>query len=409
VTRTKNETALSYPERLDIPQVTLAEAREQILLSLESKQRRGCIVLVGESGLGKTQIFSQICREYGYDLNPIHTAHWGLMGSGIPRKAEGDFFDVAVPSIFPKLGQKSILLFDELNRGLKHAIAQFFTLLEDGSMFNYRLPEDCLVVGTMNPATAAYAVTNIENEAAIRRRVKFLYVIPEFAGWYTHAKTNCFHADATGPAKDKVCHPHVLEYFKTNPRLLYDEKARDQGKQYICPATVETISEDAYNMEAKGIALTSSFAQVRFSASIGVTGTTQLIEFLKDSNVMLGATDILNGYSTKAQKAVKQLEEKGQREKLSSLCENVLVLLFAEKPPVKQTAGCLLDFCKDLPNELASSILFQLQGAAQQANARKYLEELMDELGEYEYWLEMLMNMDNAHIQTETALRPMRD
>ena len=121
----KEQTELSYPERMDIPQVTLAEAKKQILLSLRSKQRRGCFILVGESGLGKTQIFNQIQKEENYNIHPIHTAHWGLMGSGIPRKAEGGFFDVAVPSIFPKEGEKAILLFDELNQGLKHAISMF--------------------------------------------------------------------------------------------------------------------------------------------------------------------------------------------------------------------------------------------------------------------------------------------
>ncbi len=402
---TKKENQLSYAERMDIPQVTLTEAKEQILLSLKSKQRRGCIVLVGESGLGKTQIFGQICKELGYELNPIHTAHWGLMGSGIPRKAEGEFFDVAVPSIFPKQGEKSILLFDELNRGLKHAIAQFFTLLEDGTMFNYTLPEDCIVVGTMNPDTAAYAVTNIENEAAIRRRVKFLYVVPEFTGWYHHAKTENFHGNTAGPAKDKCCHEDILGYFKANPKLLYDDKARDQGKQYICPATVETISEDAYNMAADRIPLTGPFARVRFAASIGVTGTTQLIEYIKDSAVMIGATDILSGYTVKAQKGIKSLVKSEQHEKLTDLCENVLALLFADKPTVKQTAPCFLNFCKDLPHEISANMVFQMAETAKQANAHTYLIELMEDLQLYKDWIDFQLRLDNNHRKVEAGLK----
>ena len=99
---TKNQNELSYAERLDIPQVTLAEAKEQILMSIEFKQRRGCFILVWEAGLGKTQIFTQIAREVGYRLQPIHSAQYNLMGACIPRKAEGEFFDIAVPSMFPK-------------------------------------------------------------------------------------------------------------------------------------------------------------------------------------------------------------------------------------------------------------------------------------------------------------------
>lgn len=400
----KKETTLSYAERMDIPQVTLAEAKEQILISMENKQRRGCIVLVGESGLGKTQIFSQICKEKEYSLKPIHTAHWGLMGSGIPRKAEGEFFDVAVPSIFPKQGEKSILLFDELNRGLKHAIAMFFTMLEDGSMFNYRLPDECLVAATMNPDTAAYAVTNIENEAAIRRRVKFLYVVPDFTGWYNHAKSKNFHAESQGPAKDKPCHHDILAYYSANSKLLYDEKAKEQGKQYTCPATIETISEDSYNLESMGLSLISEKARVRFSASIGITGTIQLQEYIKDSTLMLDASDILDKYSKRTQKAVKKLAI-DQQEKLADLCENVLTLMFADKPDAKKTAPKFLNFAEDLPPELSANMLFQMKETAVGANARPYLDELMCQLQDYEDWIQMQLELDKNHRKLEDNLR----
>lgn len=400
----KKETTLSYAERMDIPQVTLAEAKQQILLSLKSKQRRGCIVLVGESGLGKTQIFSQICREEGYNLKPIHTAHWGLMGSGIPRKAEGEFFDVAVPSIFPKKKEKAILLFDELNRGLKHAIAMFFTMLEDGSMFNYRLPDECLVAATMNPDTAAYHVTNIENEAAIRRRVKFLYVVPDFTGWYKHAQTPIFHAESSGPAKDKPCHPEVLAYFSAHSKRLYDDKARDQGKQYICPATIETISEDAYNLQSEGLSLIDEAARVRFSASIGITGTIQLQEYIKDSTLVLDANDVIGKYSKRTQKAIQKLAI-DQQEKLADLCENVLTLMFAQKPDAKKTAPRFLNFCKDLPPELSANMLFQMKETAVQANARPYLDELMGQLQDYEDWIQIQLQLDKSHRKLEDGLR----
>ena len=401
------KTELSYPERLDIPQVTLAEAKEQILMSIELKQKRGAIVLVGESGLGKTQIFGQIAREIGYNLRVIHTAHWGLMGSGIPRKAEGDFFDVAIPSSFPKPGEKCILLFDELNRGLKHAIDQFFSLLEDGRMFNYTLPEDCIVAGTMNPDTENYSVTNIENEAAIRRRLKLLYVLPEFSGWYNHAKSNEFHANTKGPARGKACHPHILEYFKAHPRLLYDGKARDAGKQYICPATVETISEDAYNAESQKIALDSDFVRLRMAASIGNTETTQLIEFLRDSSAMLNATDILNGYKKKAQKAIQSL--KGEdNEKLANLCQDIVSSMFADQPDPVKTADCLLRFWKDVPAQLSNSMMEQFQSVAAISHAEKYLTEVMAALADHDDWVELLLRKDTVHQEMDAEVNGSR-
>lgn len=396
---------VKYTDKLDIPQVTLAEARAQIELSLESNQRRGCFVLVGESGLGKTQVFDQISAEQNYNLTKIHTAHWGLMGSGIPKATDGDFFDVAVPSILPKKGEKAIVLFDELNQGLKHSINMFFTMLEDGSMFNYELPDDCLVCGTMNPATAQYAVTAIENNAAIRRRVKFLYVIPEVSGLLQHAASTAFHSGAAGPAKGKPCHPAILKFFRAYPKLTYDNKAKDAGKQYVCPATIETISEDAWNIEHQGkYSLHGGFARTRYSASIGTTMTAQLTAYIKDNTVMLGADDVLFKYST-VKKKVQRMVKKSLHEPLSDLCSNVLALMFADKPATDKTAKNFLDFCMALPHEMAANMMFQMKAVAAQQAAEPYMHELMGELQDQDDWIELNTRIDASHRSVEDGLR----
>lgn len=403
--KTDKSKEVKYAEQLDIPRVTLAEAREQIELTAQSKQHRGAIVLVGEAGMGKTQIFHQVAKKLGYDVTPIHTAQFGLMGGGIPRKAEGDFFDIAVPSIFPQPGQKSIVLFDEINRGLKHAISMFFNLLEDRTMFNYRLPDDCVVAATMNPATAGYAVTAIESEPAIRRRVKFLYVIPSYSGWLEYAASDAFHRNSLSAARGKACHPSILGYFKQSANSLYDKKAKEQNKQYTCPATIETISEDAWNIEASGKhSLHDHFAHTRFSSSIGLTMSSQLCAYIKDHTVMLGADDVLYKYSS-VKKRVKQMVKKSLHEPLADLSGNVLQLLFAETPPLKKTSKNFLDFCIALPNEMAANMLYQMKEVAAQSNAESYMHELMGALQDYDDWIDLQVKIDKSHRSVDDGLR----
>jgi hypothetical protein len=399
---------LDYPELRDIPRVSLAEARRQITLSMKYNQRRGCIVLVGESGLGKTQVFNQIAREEGYKVMPIHTAHWGLMGSGIPMKPDNnDFFKVALPDIFPKPGDRAIVLFDELNRGLKHAIAMFFTMLEDGRMFNYELPDECLVCGTMNPATAAYAVTQIENEAAIRRRVKFLYVQTEVKGWITYASSPAFHADSKSrAAKDRPCHPGVLSYFRSKPKNIYDQKALDEGKQYTCPAVIETISEDVYNMEAENIGLDDDFALHRIAASMGMSMGMELAAHLADSSVTLSADDAL--YRVKSIKnKLKKLGDNvtGKSEILVELSQNVLKLLFADAPPVETIGDSFIEFCTLLPQEVASPMLQRMHHEAEAAGQKAYLFALMRQLQTNKQWkkLHLAINADHNEVQDEVT------
>lgn len=399
------KTAPSYPELLDIPSVTLAEAQEQIELFIRFKQRRGCPVLVGESGLGKTQIYGQVARKMGYKVNPIHTAQYNLMGAGIPRKATGQYFQIAVPDIFPKPGDKAIVLFDELNRGLKHAIAMFFTMLEDGRVFDYILPPECIVAAAMNPADASYAVTAIEKEPAIRRRVKFFWVQPNSVDWLQYAATDAFHYNGVGPAAKRPCHPSVLAFFRAFPKLIYDVKAKDAGKQYLCPATIETISEDAYLLENAGYTLTDEFARSRFAASIGLTGMEQLTAYIKDHTALVEASDVLYNPRTAAE-GVKKLIDNSQQEKLADLGENVLTLMFADKPKdMRVMARNFLAFCKVLPVENAASMCQQIRAHATTPEATTYLRDLMGALQHFKEWNALHETFDTVHRAINDAVK----
>jgi len=385
---TKENNNLKYAELRDIPRVSLLEAQEHIKLAIKYNQTRGPIVLVGDSGLGKTQIFNQIARDCDYKVIPIHTAEWGLLGAGIPTKAIGDFFDIALPSIFPKGDEKVILLFDELNRGLKHAIAMFFTLLEDRKMFNYRLPKNCLVCGTMNPATAAYSVTQIEKEAAIRRRIKFMYVLPDFKGWLDYAASTAFHKVSTcTPATGKACHPKVLSYFKAKPTHIYDHKALEDGKQYSCPAVIETISEDIYLFDAEKIPYDNALVVNRIAASIGFRLALELTQHLENTNLTLSAEDVIYRIDLIKNK-IKQLanSQEGNTEILTDLSHNVIKRIYMTPKPTQEMANNFVVFCLLIPQEIMLSTLQSLNSEAQEFNKQDYLYAFMDLLQKHPKW-----------------------
>jgi len=226
---TQEEKTMHYAEQHDIPEVSLSEVKKQVVLSIKAQQYRGVPILVGEAGTGKTQIFKQIAKELDRKLIVIHTASYGITGTGVPsvkapenatEEEKMNFFRMRVPDIFPKQGDKAIILFDEINRGAKHAINMFFNLLEDRRMYNYVLPEDCLVCGTMNPATKGYNVTEIAQEPAIRRRVKFYYVVDSFVEFISHAKSKAFHAfSSVKAAKGRKLYPALLSYYEAYSNL----------------------------------------------------------------------------------------------------------------------------------------------------------------------------------------------
>ena len=321
--KTQEEQNQHYCELNDIPRASIKQIKEQLLLSMNTYQHRGVFCVVGEAGIGKSQIVAQLAKDAGCKIYDIRTAHYGLVGAGIPstKNAPEGFFDVVVPSVFPKEGEKSIMLFEEINQGLPHAISMFFSLIEDRRMFNYKLPDEAQVVALMNPATAQYAVTAIEKNAALKRRLKWIFAIPNFRDWLEHAKTPRFHESdiKAFEGEPKPCHTHVMNYVRNFNSNLYETKLRDQGKVYPCPATWQTVSLDLYMMEKAGIDVTSTFALNRVSASIGTTVANHFIEYVKDNSTAVKADDVVENYKKRAKSAVISLLESSQHEKINEL------------------------------------------------------------------------------------------
>ncbi|RKY28661.1 MAG: hypothetical protein DRP83_00375 [Planctomycetota bacterium] len=401
---------LHYADKYDIPRATIAEIKDQILLTWKTRQHRGAICIVGEAGIGKSQIIAEIAREEGASIYDIRTAHYGLVGTGIPSTKDSPegYFDLLVPSVFPKKGEKSIMLFEEINQGLQHSIAMFFSLIEDRRMFNYVLPDEAIVIALMNPATAQYAVTQIENNAALRRRLKWFFALESFKDWVAHASSDQFHMSdrqCFDDGKSRPCHEGVLDFIVQYPKNLYDKKAQGEGKQYMCPATVQTISLDAYMLEKMNKPLDNEFALCRFAASVGIHMGTQLVEHLKDNRTAVRAEDVVLNYKKMARKPVRLLLNKSEQEKITELNVNVLTYMFSLQPDVEVTAGNFVMYLEDLPNEMRVSVLSQLKKYADEANAKDYLFDLMRHVQTHKSWIKIHTSLDDAQTEVERALR----
>lgn len=403
------ESKIEYYELYDIPRATIGEIKEQLLMSLNTKQHRGVWCIVGDAGMGKSQIVHQIAAETKRIVCDIRTAHFGLMGAGIPSVKDaksGDHFKIKLPEIFPSKGEKAIVFFDEINQGAQHAISMFFSIIEDRRLFNYFLPEDALVVAAMNPNTAQYAVTQIENNAALRRRLKWLYAIPSYKDWVKHASSTAFHSgDITALKEPKPCHPGILEFFKNKPTMLDDFKARNENKQYCCPATVQTISLDAYLLEESNIPLYSDFATCRFAASVGITTANQIAAFLKDNSVEVNPLDILLKFDKVKKRVTKLAENKALRQNFMNLNTDVLTTLLTECPDIKKVAPNFLQFLVIQMNDPIAGLMPQMKAVAKQNKTQDYLKAFMREIGQFDEWVEIHKRIDASHRAVDNDIR----
>ena len=402
---------IHYADQNDIPRVSPQEAIHQLKLTIANDQFRGVICLVGQSGVGKSQIIHQVAEDMNIcKISDVRTAHMSTLGAGVPKlTGESDRnFKILLPPQFEETDEPLLVFFDEFNQGMQHALGVVFSLVEDRLFFDFRLGKKTVIVAAMNPNTANYVVQNIESNAAIRRRFKFMYVVSNAKDFLKHAETSRFHTTDTEckaiGALSKPCHPVVLDFLRGSPSLIEDAKARDLSKQYACPATWQTVSLDAYVLDYSKIPLDSETAKIRFGASIGMTMAQQLVGYINDRSAVLSAEDVILHFSS-VQPKLEKLVANGALEKLMGLTSDVLEFIFISEPDVNRCARNLIKYLMIIPNDASISAMQQIPMIAQQNKAGMYLTQLMKELRNHQEFVTLNQRLETAHASIDSKLR----
>jgi hypothetical protein len=402
-------TTESYWDKYGIPRVTLHEALAQIELSIIYNQTRGVFCLISEAGEGKSQGIHQLARKHRRRVVDIRTSQFSMIGAGVPQRAdETGHFKIAIPNDYPKPGEKCLLVFDEINQGQQHAVALFFKLLEDRGIYDYTLPNDCIIVALMNPSTANYSVTKIETNSAFNRRLQKLYVYNTFSDWKKHAQTNDFHYT---DGLQKPCHPMVVRLLTATPAMLYTAKDRDGNKQYACPATWQTVSLSLYNLADAGVDLTSERAENRIAASINIVNARMLVEFIKNNEILIGPEEVLFKYKPKSKLRERVLEiQKEPGGTYTQLVEDVAQYIFRERPEAEVIAPNLVQFWHDMPVEQAQPFYQMLDAACQAHGGIKepknvqYMQALTTANRQYPLWKEINDRINRIHDEVEKKI-----
>lgn len=294
------------------------------------------------------------------------------------------------------------LFFDEYNRGEKGTVKTFFTLMEDGQVHGVEvIKAGTQIIAAMNPSDGAYSVNEAEKDPAIKRRLCFVAVTCNVAGWLSYARGK-FHS-------------HVVDYIQDNNVALYDPKLRLAGKVYPSPATWEKVSrllsaaEESGILEHGGSGSNSSGVSDALQACIcghvgEVTGS-QFCEYMKNRAVVIATADVLGKYSEKStvRKKVLKLVEDARHDVLGELGSNVATMLLGTKPDPKDVAPKLALFLGDLPSDLAVSFIASKLRAAQEgiSDVSSYLSLLSKELAKQQSYQRHIRGITDALQQAQ--------
>lgn len=257
----------------------------QLTNSLSFLKQAGLVPnIIGKHGIGKSSLVAQFAKDNGYSYHPFFLSQLSDQGDilGLPefnRNSEGKALSVSFvhPDKLPKK-PRSLLFFDELNRASKDLLQGIFQLALEGTLHDYTLPEDSMIVMAMNPATDDYSVLDFADKA--------------FADRFVHINLDPTHEEFHGYMNSCYKDSNVSRFLQQQTKLLEESD--------LAPVTLDFVKPSRRSWDRLQKLENTGIPENLFrECGMGIVGTAAMIAYgsWKESQVrILDGKDILANY-----------------------------------------------------------------------------------------------------------------
>lgn len=347
-------------EKLGISTLPMSSVKEALDL-LWGMDKKITICLMGDTGVGKTPIIAEWVKEKGGHLVWLNLGHLNSDDISMSMFNEtGTEYNFVPPTWLVELNREAeatgigVLGLDEWNRGDKNVVNSMFTLPDERRIHGFKLHDNVLIIAAMNPSDGAYLVNQAERDPAIRKRLNFVYVTPDLAGWLAWG--------------EKVgLSPYVLKFVRGQASLFYDVAARDAGKAFPCPANWEKVSNLVKSAERRPRGLESAVFETLVAGQVGYVAAKKFVEFIRDESTLIQPDEILKGYlrgggrqrvakllggTIVEDRIVKVPGQNIRMDVLTNLNEGVALTLYTKQPDLDEVGENFVTYMTDMPLEL---------------------------------------------------------
>lgn len=249
-------------------------------------------LIIGESGVGKTESVKQVADDLGYRFINIRLGQLADAGdlTGLPDFIEVDGVKVTSfmqPDFFPKTGEKCVVFFDEINRCHPDLIQAVFQAIErNGGIGQYKfdftvdsetnLP-NTIRVAASNPPTDEYVVHDITDKAFLNRfcHIKFEPNTQEALDYFSK-----IGVDAS-----------ITAFLSDQPTMLEVEGER-YDLSYVKPT--RRTWEAAHRFMKLNVE--DSIRREVMMGLVGSAATTAYESFMQNWDIVVKADDVLDRY-----------------------------------------------------------------------------------------------------------------
>ena len=422
-----------YAEEIGLQSVPMSVARNVAQLCWYD---RHVPMFISVSGIGKTAVMKQLARAHEMDCVIFSLAHCEPSDITGPMWPSGDdsythLRNGRIP--IEDEDDRAILFFDEPNRADMPTLNAVFPAWAERRLGGHKLGRNVVVAAAMNPPGGDYAVTSqFSSDPAMRRRtcqIAVHFSFKEFTRWAQNPGES-FMLDNRFPKlefdpeyevkrRGRPMHPAVLEFLMGNPDLALDEKSREAGKVYGCPATWEAVSDTLYTVEHleldPGDSVVQRAVTTKIGGHVGSKIAIDMWDYYVKNSTVIDPMQLLTNYKegTHVWRQVQHMLRRGDAGQLQNIV-NQAGHIWGHNPDLShsEVAPSIARFLGDVPSTVATTYMQALAKADMEANGdatSKRSMELGTELHKYEEFKKFRSRRNDSIEEGKAKRRELKD
>lgn len=275
-------------------------------------------LLVGHSGLGKTQITGKIAEEIFPDHKFVT-----VMAS---QQDVGDFIGIpdikddahgnrvtswARPEWMPY--EPCVIFLDELNNARPDVESAMLQLVLEKRIHTHTLHPDSYICAAINPATAEYSTANTMTTALVKRFMVIAFE-PESREFITYSE------------ESKSLNPKIIAFLKHQPSVSGAEKKLDTLiKMEPCPRLWTNAASKMLDViEKDGLIDDRDLIKDMLSSTVGIQAAAAFLSFLDSQDKPLNYKEITTDPDAAFKKLTGYYEDM-RTDLISSTVENIII------------------------------------------------------------------------------------
>jgi hypothetical protein len=330
--------------------------------------------IIGEAGIGKTQISYQIAQELSEELKvqfncivikaPVLSRDDFLCPFPIIDNGKSKFKMLYSDFVPTEIDSYGILVIDELSRGDSNFQQLCWQIQNEHKVHTHDLPKGWFVICIDNPDDKEYSLNMVEDAAGLRR-VLHLYSEVNAQAFLNHAVKNNFH-------------PSVIEFIQIHPDYLYDFDSQKIGMIYSNPASWERVSNILWGYDNKVLENLDDLSTL-FGGLLNQNMTRMFTSFIKDKTD-ISPKDVFYNYK-KVRKDILKFSETSNNIKMGQLMESFVSFLTSSKPDYTDNELKNISvFLVDIPSDIGVIFLTKIAEFDRKSKEFLYMTKIHNKL-----------------------------